>query len=306
MTGTAELGEKAPEVPIDCWMNSAPSGGLGGKCIVLEFWGSHCGPCAAAVPHLNALSEQFSVQGIFFIAVTMDERTQAEAFLSRRPMHAYVALDPNGEIFGAFGVRSIPHVFLIDVDRRIRWVGHPASLKPEMLAALLNDEELPSAPQSESPPETRLQERSDDEVMVALTIGKGEGGNSEMSMCVDADTQKLRAGAKGLALGDAIGFLHDMPSTRVRVVGNLPQEFVDLNVVFNGVDLALMHRRAADIFASAFGVRTKVICETTHGWMLSAQSPRLQDVTTPGAGSHANKTQDMLTITGARLCTIIA
>ena len=39
---------------------------LKGKVVVLEFWGTDCGPCIKAIPHLNELVEQFSGKPVAF------------------------------------------------------------------------------------------------------------------------------------------------------------------------------------------------------------------------------------------------
>lgn len=61
---------------------------LRGQVAVLEFWATWCGPCVAAVPHLNKLADQFKDKPVRFIAITAEAAAAVEPFLKRRPIHA--------------------------------------------------------------------------------------------------------------------------------------------------------------------------------------------------------------------------
>ena len=47
-----------------------PLDSLKGKVVVLEFWTTWCGPCVAAIPHLNELSEKYADKPVQFIAIS--------------------------------------------------------------------------------------------------------------------------------------------------------------------------------------------------------------------------------------------
>lgn len=60
------IGQAAPELGIEKFLQ-APEGektlsALKGKVIVLEFWATWCGPCVAAIPHLNQLHDSGKIK----------------------------------------------------------------------------------------------------------------------------------------------------------------------------------------------------------------------------------------------------
>lgn len=94
-----------------------------GKVVYLDFWASWCAPCAAALPALDALRQEFPASEFQVLAVNVDrDPTDARTFLARRPVGYPSAFDPEGEIPGRFGVRTMPTSFLIDRQGVVRLV----------------------------------------------------------------------------------------------------------------------------------------------------------------------------------------
>lgn len=87
-----------------------------GKVVVIDFWATWCGPCVAALPHMRALSETFAEEDVVFIGVSRDRKGQDKQVKNVLEQNAIPY--PNGidvdNIGGAYGVRAIPNVLLID------------------------------------------------------------------------------------------------------------------------------------------------------------------------------------------------
>lgn len=94
-----------------------------GKVIYLDFWASWCGPCAAALPAIDALQKEFGTQGFQVLAVNVDQDLDdARRFLAQRPVDYPNVADPNGAIPERFAVETMPTSFLIDREGIVRHV----------------------------------------------------------------------------------------------------------------------------------------------------------------------------------------
>ena len=139
-----------------------------GEVYVFECWASWCGPCIAAIPHLNELHKQMGKKGVVITGVNVweSERDAASAqrakdFLKAQgdKMSYRVALGGKAFIkdwLEAAEVNGIPHAFVV-AEGKIAWTGHPAQLTAEMLGDILTGTPLAAAaPIAEKIPQRRL------------------------------------------------------------------------------------------------------------------------------------------------------
>ena len=100
---------------------------LNGSYVLLDFWGTWCGPCLKEIPELKALHDKFAPQGLEVVSVALEygEKTdRLEKAISRKGLNwKYHLVDPiKGKIFDAsiatklYGVREIPTKYLINPD----------------------------------------------------------------------------------------------------------------------------------------------------------------------------------------------
>lgn len=108
-----------------------------GKVVVLEFWATWCGPCVAAMPHLNELVEQFTNKPVVFISVTAENESVVRLFLKNHSMKAWIGLDDYEVLNKAFHVARIPHAVIVDARGRIAAIAPPALIRPENLDEVL-------------------------------------------------------------------------------------------------------------------------------------------------------------------------
>lgn len=143
-------GEKAPDFVAVSHANLGfKLSDLKGKYVLLDFWGSWCGPCIAESPALIALYEKYSTakfkeaEGftIVSVAVEKDQQRWASAIERLGLTWPYQAIDPvsnfrffDSPIANSYGVKQLPTKFLLDADRKIIAVDMPLADVDKFLA----------------------------------------------------------------------------------------------------------------------------------------------------------------------------
>jgi thiol-disulfide isomerase/thioredoxin len=93
-----------------------------GKVVLLDFWGSWCGPCKASFPALDALQKQYAKQGLIVLAVNLDEKPEAmHKFLKEHPVSFAVVRDAAQKLVKQADVQSMPSSFVIDRAGKVRF-----------------------------------------------------------------------------------------------------------------------------------------------------------------------------------------
>lgn len=138
----AEAGDPAPDIGLEKLLQvpegTVPSwGNLRGKIVVLEFWSTLCGPCVAAIPHLNELAEKFKDQPVQFIAITKEKEPIVARFLKEKPIKAWIGLDTDSSMFKAYGIKAIPRTVLVDKHGVLLGFTHPEYLTEKRLKDLV-------------------------------------------------------------------------------------------------------------------------------------------------------------------------
>ena len=109
------MGEEAPEWTLEVDGATISSTELEGSVVVLAFFASWCGPCRAEMPELDSLagvllSEQAPVV-VLGVSTDVSQEDFGEYIEELRPEHLGTGRNP--EMAAAFGVRAIPHTFII-------------------------------------------------------------------------------------------------------------------------------------------------------------------------------------------------
>lgn len=92
-----------------------------GKVVLLDFWGTWCGPCVAAVPQLVAVYEKFHAKGFEILGITAeDTREQLTAFIAKSQINWPQTMEgEKGPIATLYRITGWPSYFLIGADGQI-------------------------------------------------------------------------------------------------------------------------------------------------------------------------------------------
>lgn len=140
------VGQKAPEIKAQKWFNTNGELSLAqlqGKIVVVEFWATWCPPCQRSIPHLNALHNKYKDKGVVILGLSDENADKVESFIKRmnagekKQMEYPVAAGSNDG--RAYGVRGIPHAFLVTSDGKVAWAGHPMAGLDEAIEKALKD-----------------------------------------------------------------------------------------------------------------------------------------------------------------------
>ena len=127
-TANVEVGQAAPEISAKSWIN-APSNlslaKLRGKIVVVEFWATWCPPCRKSIPHLNELQKEWAKKGVVIIGLTDEHKSKIKQFTKSQPMNYVVGTGSKNS--SQYGVRGIPHAFVVNPEGTVVWRGHPMS-----------------------------------------------------------------------------------------------------------------------------------------------------------------------------------
>jgi thiol-disulfide isomerase/thioredoxin len=134
-------GQRAPQYAVERWYNVNSEPKLDGKLIVIDFWATWCGPCIAAIPHMNDIAQGYP-EDVLCMGVSDEswgrfEEGTLKKNLSKSKFKYPVGIDSQARMKNAFGIRGIPHVAVISSDGIVRWQGHPMSLTPDVMNELV-------------------------------------------------------------------------------------------------------------------------------------------------------------------------
>jgi len=93
---------------------------LKGKTVYIDFWASWCTPCRKSFPWMNAMQQKYKDNDLVILAVNLDkDKSQVTKFLKKYPADFIIAYDAQGNSAELFGVKGMPHSFLLNRQGKI-------------------------------------------------------------------------------------------------------------------------------------------------------------------------------------------
>jgi uncharacterized protein (TIGR03435 family) len=136
------VGRPAPPLVVESVLDEgkaapSPTIELKGSVTLLEFWFTTCGPCRAAVPHINNLVRKFGPKGLRAYAVTFDSADAVGKYLKEVPLAAPVAIDTSRSTMKAYKVFAYPTTVLIGKEGIVLACAGPNSFTDEVISDAL-------------------------------------------------------------------------------------------------------------------------------------------------------------------------
>lgn len=124
-----QVGAPAPAISCSAWLNwsgEAPSlASLQGRVVLLEFWGTWCGPCVRAMPGIQKLHDRYSSRGLTVLAISYETPAVMEPFLTKNAYSMPVGSDPEKKTVAAYAVKSWPTTVVLDKEGKLAHIGSP-------------------------------------------------------------------------------------------------------------------------------------------------------------------------------------
>ncbi len=137
------VGRPAPELTVSQWHGGEPVSlaELRGEIVLLDFWGSWCGPCRRAIPHTDAVAERLRSEGVRVLGVHSQRGHENMVKAAQElGMRFPTAKDEKGETARDYATPFWPFYVLIDRKGVVRAAGLSPDHVDDAVAALLAEQ----------------------------------------------------------------------------------------------------------------------------------------------------------------------
>ena len=109
------------------------------KVVLLNFWGTWCGPCRREMPEFQKAYEEWQDEGFLILAIAYNDTEAAiRDFRDEFGLTFPLALDDSGEINDSYAVQTRPSTYIIGRDGII-WTKHFGIMTEPQLRELFDD-----------------------------------------------------------------------------------------------------------------------------------------------------------------------
>ena len=145
-----------PKLEVENWLNADGDGptldSLRGKVVLVDFWGTWCGPCRAAMPKLKRLHEKYKDRGLVILSIHTTTAADAMApYVNEEKLPWAFASDVEERSANAWHVPAYPALYLVDRQGQLRVAAlYEGDIKRAVLT-LLDEPATPAAAVTQAP-----------------------------------------------------------------------------------------------------------------------------------------------------------
>jgi peroxiredoxin len=117
-----QVGDAAPDFAL-----STLSGGdfqlsdHEGKAVLVNFWGSWCGPCKKEMPAIQEAYEHYKDKDFEVVTINIKESEfTVNKFFEHNNLSIPVVMDKNGEVYDQYGIYNLPASFFVSPDGKVK------------------------------------------------------------------------------------------------------------------------------------------------------------------------------------------
>ena len=139
------VGQLAPELSIEQWTDGKQHhlSDYRGQIVVLDFWGTWCGPCVSAIPTMQELAVKYQPKGVIFLAIhtpdgdvdQINKLKKVNSWMTESGIDRGTTIS-DGASAKSYGVHGYPTVIVIDSEGKI---GFNSGIEPQDRAAFMKD-----------------------------------------------------------------------------------------------------------------------------------------------------------------------
>ena len=122
--------------------NEVDLAALRGKVVIVTFWASWCPPCRKELPVLGHFQRVVGREALEVVAINYKEprRDFVEVVRRNRDMGLTWVHDARGAVSDLYGVRALPHMFMLDRDGRVAFThrGYSEAALPGIIEEVLS------------------------------------------------------------------------------------------------------------------------------------------------------------------------
>lgn len=135
-----KIGDTVPDYQFEKVLNYSKSSinlrEAKGKILIIEFWGTWCGPCIPALEHLNELQKKFK-DDVVVVGISDDTEERLNRFLLKRPVTVPLVADPMNKKDKFFKILSVPRTFIANSKGEIISITSPNEITETNIKQLI-------------------------------------------------------------------------------------------------------------------------------------------------------------------------